>query len=221
MEKIPKTVDLFDISHTLAKSLFKSEEYPHAVIPKLSGYIIKLFERLGDSFMEIRDGVFVAKDAIISHGATILGPTVIGHGAEVRPGAYIRGSVIVGDGAVIGNSSEVKNSVIFDGAKLPHYNYAGDSVIGYMAHLGAGAIASNLRLDKRSVRICCGEEILDTGLSKLGVLLGDYCEVGCGSVLSPGAIIGRESIIYPLSSVRGVLPEGCVYDGGIREARGR
>ena len=217
MNKIPTTVDLFDISHTLAKSLFKSKEYPHAIFPELCAHIVKLFERLDSSYMEISEGVFVARDAEISKMATIIGPTIIGHGTQVRPGAYIRGSALVGDGAVIGNSTEVKNSVVFDEAKLPHYNYVGDSIIGYKAHLGAGAIASNVRLDKRSVRLVCEDEILDTGLRKLGALIGDYSEVGCGSVLSPGTVVGRECMIYPLSSVRGILPERCVYDGGIKE----
>ena len=143
----------------------------------------------------------------------ILPPAIIGHGTVLRHGAYLRGSVIVGDGAVIGNSTEVKNSIIFDGAQLPHYNYVGDSIVGYRAHLGAGATVSNLRLDKRSVIIRAEEERRDTGRRKLGALIGDRAEIGCGAVLCPGAVIGRRSTVYPLSLVRGVIGSGMIFDG--------
>jgi NDP-sugar pyrophosphorylase family protein len=153
--------------------------------------------------------VYIADDAKIWDGATICAPTVIGHKAEVRPGAFIRGNAIIGDGAVIGNSTEIKNAIVFDGAQLPHYNYVGDSIIGYKGHLGAGAIASNLRLDHKEISI----EGVNTGLRKIGVFLGDESEVGCGSVLCPGSVVGKNSAIYPLSTVTGYIPANSVYNG--------
>ena len=162
---------------------------------------------------EIQKNVFVHESAKIWAGATLVGPIIIGKNAEIRPGAFLRGKVIVGDGCVIGNSTEIKSSIIFDEAKLPHYNYVGDSIIGYRAHLGAGAIASNLRLDKKSIAIGCGSGRIDTGLKKLGVMLGDYAEVGCGALLCPGAIVGREAVIYPMTTVSGIISEREIYKG--------
>lgn len=222
MKNIPKTRDLFDIEHTVCRDLFYECEYAYEIIPEIGRQFEFIRKKLSGRFFEIKEDVFVAEDAKIWEGATISGPAVIGHGAEIRPGAYLRGKVIIGDGAVIGNSTEVKNSIIFDGAKLPHYNYVGDSIIGYRAHLGAGAIASNQRLDKGEIILRCGEDNISSGQRKLGTLLGDYAEVGCGSVLSPGAIVGREAIIYPLSHVVGVIPEACIFDGvSIKEKRCR
>jgi NDP-sugar pyrophosphorylase family protein len=151
----------------------------------------------------------IAKDAIISDKAVILPPTIIGHRTEVRPGAFVRGSVLVGDDAVIGNSTELKNCIVFDRAQLPHYNYVGDSIIGHRGHMSAGAIASNLRLDKGKISV----EGVATNLTKFGVCLGDFAEVGCSAVLCPGTIIGRGTLVYPLVMVKGVLPENKVYDG--------
>lgn len=213
MSNIPKTVDLFDSSHSIAEALLDECEYPFEVIPRIGDFIEDCARMLDRAYREIQKGVFVFEDAEISPFATLVAPLIIGRGAQIRSGAILRGRVIVGDGAVIGNSSEVKNSIILDEGKLPHYNYVGDSIIGFRAHMGAGAIASNLRLDKREVRLACGEERKDTGLKKLGVMLGDYAEIGCGTVLSPGAIVGREALIYPLSHVRGTIPERSVYDG--------
>ena len=202
---LPNLNELFDTNHTLARELFAECDTPYGVIPKIKDFIIELLLKLdGEEFVKLCDGVFAARDAKISNTATVIGPTVIGHGAEIRPGAYIRGSVIIGDGAVIGNSTEIKNSVIFDGAALPHYNYVGDSVIGYRAHLGAGAVISNLRLDKKSVTIRDGDKKVDTGLRKFGALVGDGAEIGCGAVISPGSIIERGCIVYPLSHVNGI-----------------
>jgi len=213
MSKIPKTIDLFDTSHSIAESLLEECEYPFEVISQIGDFIANCSRMLDRSYREIEPGVFVAPDAKISPYATLVGPLIIGRGADIRSGAILRGRVIVGDGAVVGNSSEVKNSIILDEGKLPHYNYLGDSIIGFRAHMGAGAIASNLRLDKREVSVRYDNEIKATGLKKLGVMLGDYAEVGCGSVLSPGAIVGREALIYPLTHVRGTIPERSVYDG--------
>ena len=168
---------------------------------------------LDETYRQVDEGIYIAKDAVVWDGATIVAPTIIGRKAEIRPGAFIRGGVIIGNGAVIGNSTEVKNSIIFDEAQLPHYNYVGDSIIGHRAHMGAGAIASNLRLDKSEVIISYGEEKMPTGLRKVGVFLGDRAEVGCGCVLCPGATIGRESVVSPLVRVVGCIPPDRIYDG--------
>ncbi len=218
---ILKTKELFDLSHTMAEALLCGCEYPHEALPRIGDYIKdRLIPSLDGSYREIGEGVFAAEDAKIWEGVTIVGPTVIGHGAEIRPGAFIRGNAIIGDGAVIGNSTEVKNAIVFDEAQLPHYNYVGDSIIGYKSHLGAGAIASNLRLDKKEILLRDADESMDSGLRKIGVFLGDHAEVGCGSVLCPGSIVGREAMVYPLSCVRGTVPSHTIYDGkSIKERR--
>lgn len=216
---IPKTDELFDISHTLAEVLLEECELPHLALGQIGDFIDDSISKLDRSYREVEKGVFISDDAIIWKGATLVAPTIIGRRAEIRPGAFIRGRVIVGDGAVIGNSTEVKNSIIFDEANLPHYNYVGDSIVGYRAHLGAGAIASNLRLDKCEVEILAENMRYPSGLRKFGAMIGDYAEIGCGSVLSPGSIICREAVIYPLCSVRGIIPERCVYDGKIIKER--
>ena len=213
MEKIPTVKELFDTSHTIAARLIESSYYGHRAIQNLGEFIKNLVANLDSEYEEISLGIFVARDAKISEKATVLAPAVICSGAEIRPGAFIRGKVIVGRGAVVGNSSEVKNSIIFDEAKLPHYNYLGDSIIGYRAHMGAGVIASNQRLDKRSIRLTSEDETIDTGMVKLGALIGDGAEIGSQSVLSPGAIICKGSIIYPLSHIRGGVGENQIYDG--------
>ena len=210
---ILKTKELFDLNHTLAVSLLSECEYPHEALSKIKDSILSLIPTLDDSFKEISEGVFVADDAKIWDNVTIVGPTIIGHKAEIRPGAFIRGNAIIGDGAVIGNSTEIKNAIVFDDAQLPHYNYVGDSIIGYKAHMGAGAIASNLRLDKKEITLKSEGEDMDSGLRKIGVFLGDHAEVGCGSVLCPGSIVGRATLVYPLSMVRGSIPERTIYDG--------
>lgn len=212
---IPKAEDLFDLAHTLAKELLLEEAYPFLALPKIKEFVGALIRRLPeDEYDRVGDDVLIAKDAEIASTATIEGPTVIGRKAKVRPGAYIRGAVLVGDDAVVGNSTEIKNAIVFDGVQIPHYNYVGDSILGYRAHMGAGAIASNFRLDHGNVTLKLGGEKRDTGLRKFGVLLGDFAEVGCGSVLNPGTIVGRETVIYPLSSVGGIIPERCVVKGG-------
>lgn len=210
---ILKTKELFDLSHTIAESLLSECEYPHYALPKIGEFIKNYSATLDSSYREISDGVFAADDAKIWDGVTIVGPTIIGHKAEIRPGAFIRGNAIIGDGAVIGNSTEIKNAIVFDGAQLPHYNYVGDSIIGYKAHMGAGAIASNLRLDKKIIILKSEDETMDSGLKKIGVFLGDCAEVGCGSVLCPGSIVGRDAIVHPLTKVIGSVPSGVIYDG--------
>lgn len=210
---ILKTNELFDLNHTLAGKMLSECEYPHLALPKIKELILDLIPALDSTYKEISEGVFAAEDAKIWDGTTIVGPTVIGSKAEIRPGAFIRGSVIIGDGAVIGNSTEVKNAIVFDGAQLPHYNYIGDSIIGYKAHMGAGAIASNLRLDKTEIVLKSENAEMKSGLKKIGVFLGDFAEVGCGSVLCPGSIVGREAMVYPLTTVIGTVPSGMVYDG--------
>lgn len=216
---IPLTEELFDLSHTAANEIFKNVKTPYEVLTKIKEYCIALSSKLGSDYEEIAEGVFAAKDAKISDKATIIGPAIIGHGTEIRPGAYIRGAVIIGDGAVIGNSTEIKNAVIFDGAQLPHYNYVGDSIIGYKAHLGAGAIISNFRLDHGNISIKADGEKIDTGLRKMGALVGDGAEIGCNSVVCPGSIVGRGCVIYPLSRVMGILPPDYYFYGDGRSPK--
>lgn len=216
---IPSAEELFDLSHTMAAELILEYDKPYEALAKIKEFCISLGERLPDDYREISPGVFAAHDAKISDRATLTGPLIIGRGTEIRPGAYIRGSVIIGDGAVIGNSTEIKNAIIFDGVQLPHYNYVGDSIIGYKAHLGAGAIVSNFRLDHENIKIKASGERIDTGLRKMGVLLGDYAEVGCNSVICPGSIIGRGCVIYPLSRVMGILPKEHYFYGDGRKER--
>ena len=217
MRKIPPTADLFNSKYTIAARLIESSHYGHRAILNLGEFLKGLLPFLPKEYEQISEGVFIAKGVRMSDSAVINGPAVICEEAEIRPGAFIRGNVIVGRGAVVGNSTEVKNSIIFDEAKLPHYNYLGDSIIGYKAHMGAGVIASNQRLDKRSVLIRASEETIDTGMKKLGALIGDFAEIGSGSVLSPGTIIGKNSMIYPLSHVNGVINENGIFDGSGKE----
>lgn len=209
MTNIPNVEELFDLEHTMAKDLLAGCKYPYEAIPKIGDFIKSLFDKLDDTYEKVSENVYIAKDAKVWPGTTIVGPTIIGHKTEVRPGAFIRGNVLVGDGAVIGNSTELKNCIVFDKAQLPHYNYVGDSIIGFMAHMSAGAIASNLRLDKEIISVSG----ISTGLTKFGVCLGDHAEVGCSAVLCPGTIIGKRTLVYPLVMVRGVLPGEKVYDG--------
>lgn len=206
---------LFDFDHTEAAELLASVAYPWEILPKLKEYIQSLQERLNENeYTEVKKGVFIHKTATVAPSAVIEAPTVIGEETEVRPGAFIRGSALIGKGCVIGNSTEIKNAVISDGVQIPHYNYVGDSILGYKSHMGAGCIASNFRSDKGNITVH-GECDIETGLRKLGVMLGDFAEIGCNSVLCPGSVIGRNSIVYPLSRVRGVLPENVILkDGG-------
>ncbi len=209
MKKCVKTHELFDCKTPYLKGLFENSEYPWDMLPKIKEYINKLIESGIDGFTEIADGVLVGKDVTIHPSVTIIPPAVIGHGCEIRPGAYLRGAVITGEGCVIGNSSELKNCILLDKVQVPHYNYVGDSVLGNKAHMGAGSICSNLKSDGKAV-VIHGDDDLQTGLRKIGAIMADGADVGCGCVLNPGTVIGKNTNVYPLTSARGVYPEGCI-----------
>lgn len=207
-----KTGELLDLTRTIASGLFENADYPWEVLGSIKSFILKLGESLPEELFEKRDGdIWIARDAEIYPSAHISGPCIIDSGAQVRHCAFIRGSVIVGKGCVVGNSVELKNSVLFDSVQVPHFNYVGDSVLGYKAHMGAGAVTSNVKSDRSPVAVKNGGEIMETGLKKFGAILGDNAEIGCNSVLNPGSVIGRGASVYPLSSVRGVVPAGCIY----------
>jgi len=203
-----KTKDLYDLSHTRAASLLENTVYPWEALAKIKDFILETGPQLPkDEFDEVSEHVWIAKDAVIYPNNYIGAPCIIGHKTEVRPGAFIRGSALVGDNCVVGNSTELKNVILFDNVQVPHYNYVGDSILGYKSHMGAGSITSNVKSDKKLVVVKCGEEKIETGLKKIGAMLGDRVEVGCNSVLNPGTIIGRDSNVYPTSCVRGTIPE--------------
>ena len=204
-----KTESLFESIPPHLRALFEACEYPWQIVERISGYINELLEKGIGGYSLYSDGVLVGKGASISKSAHISPPAIIGEECEIRVGAYIRGNVILGRGVVVGNSSELKNCILLDGAQAPHYNYVGDSILGCRAHLGAGAICSNLRSDGREV-IVRAEQIYPTGMRKLGAILGDRAEIGCGCVLNPGTIVGKNSRIYPLTSVRGIVPQDSI-----------
>ena len=204
--------ELYDLSHTKAEELLESVEYPWEALPKIGDFIRRLGESLDPEVYEQRgDAVWIAKSAKVAPTASINGPAIIGENTEVRHGAFIRGNALVGDGAVVGNSTELKNVILFDKVQVPHYNYVGDSILGYKSHMGAGSITSNVKSDKKPVVIKAGETRITTGMKKIGAMLGDEVEVGCGSVLNPGSIIGPHTNIYPLSMVRGYIPAQSIY----------
>lgn len=210
-----KTKELFDLSHTAAAEFLSGFEYPYEALPHIKGYIKDLICTLSeDEFYSPADGVWISKKAKVAPTACIIGPTVIYEGAEIRHCAYIRGSVIVGKDCVVGNSTELKNCILFDKTAVPHFNYIGDSILGYCSHLGAGAVSSNVKSDKTNVVIKDGDTRIETGLRKFGAMVGDFVEVGCNSVLNPGTVIGRNSTVYPGSRVRGVVPENSIYKSG-------
>lgn len=207
-----KIVNLYDLNNTIAKEIFSECEYPWEVLPKIKDFILELGNTLSsDEYDKIGDNVWIAKNAIIAPTAYINGPAIIGKNAEVRHCAFIRGNAIVGENAVVGNSTELKNVILFNNVQVPHYNYVGDSILGYKAHMGAGSITSNVKSDKKLVIVKNGDNKIETGLKKFGAMIGDNVEVGCGSILNPGCVIGRNTNIYPLSSVRGVVSENCIY----------
>ena len=207
-----KTIDLFDLSHTLAAPILENTEYPWEALDKIKDFIIELGKTLPeDEYDEVSENVWIAKDATIYPNNYIGAPAIIGHETEVRPGAFIRGSALVGDHCVVGNSTELKNVILFDNVQVPHYNYVGDSILGYKSHMGAGSITSNVKSDKKPVTVKDEKEKIKTGRKKIGAMIGDRVEVGCNSVLNPGTVIGRDSNIYPTSCVRGTVPENSIW----------
>lgn len=207
-----KTGELLDLEKTIAKALFVSDEEPWKVLVKIADFIKELGKSLSSKkFDKVDENIWIAKTAKISETASLNGPLIVDEYAEIRHCAYIRGNVIIGKNTVVGNSTELKNVVLFDSVQIPHYNYVGDSILGYKAHMGAGSITSNVKSDKSLVAVCYDAKKIDTGLKKFGAILGDYVEIGCNSVLNPGTIIGKNSSVYPLSSVRGFIKENCIY----------
>ena len=204
--------NLLNLDETIAKELFEGKTYPWEVLPEIGAFVEKLGKTLSPEEYDLVDeNVWIAKSAKVEKSAKIIGPAIIGKDAEVRQCAFIRGKVIVGEGAVVGNSTELKNAVLFNKVQVPHYNYVGDSVLGYRSHMGAGSICSNVKSDKKLVVVKDGSERMETGVKKFGAMLGDFVEVGCGSVLNPGTVIGRNTNIYPLSPVRGCVPANSIY----------
>lgn len=207
-----RVCNLFNLEETMAKELLEKVEYPWEALAQINDYIMVLGEKLSpEKYDKIGDNVWIAKTAKVMPTAYIQGPAIIGENAEIRHCAFIRGKAIVGEGAVVGNSTELKNVILFNKVQVPHYNYVGDSILGYKAHMGAGSITSNVKSDKKLVVVKNGKEQIETGIKKFGAMLGDEVEVGCGSVLNPGTVVGKNSNIYPLSSVRGVVPKKSIY----------
>lgn len=203
--------DLYNLNETVAADIFEGKTYPWEVLPEIKDFIIKLGNSLDPEIYEKKaEDIWVAKSAKIAPTACLNGPLIIDEEAEIRHCAFIRGSAIVGKGAVVGNSTELKNVILFNKVQVPHYNYVGDSILGYKSHMGAGSITSNVKSDKKLV-IVKGDNKYETGLKKFGAMLGDNVEVGCGSILNPGSVIGRNVNIYPLSSVRGIVPSDSIY----------
>ena len=203
--------DLYDLNETIAKDLFEGKTYPWEVLPEIGDFVKKLGETLSDEFDHPEENIWIHKSVKIAKTATLNGPLIIDADTEVRPGAFIRGNVLVGKNCVVGNSTELKNVVLFNTVQVPHYNYVGDSILGTHSHVGAGSITSNVKSDKTLVVVKNDGEEIETGLKKFGAMIGDYVEVGCNSVLNPGTVIGRNTNIYPLSPVRGVVPENSIY----------
>ena len=204
--------NLYNLEQTIAKDIFEGVTYPWEVLQKIEEFIISLGKTLDkNEYEEKGENIWIAKSAKVAPTAYIAGPAIIGKNAEIRHCAFIRGKAIVGEGAVVGNSTELKNVILFNKVQVPHYNYVGDSILGYKSHMGAGSITSNVKSDKKLVIVKNDKEQIETGLKKFGAMLGDEVEVGCSSVLNPGTVIGKHTNIYPLSSVRGVVPEHSIY----------
>ncbi len=204
---------LYDLNHTIAAAYLQQFTYPWEALKGIKELIVNLGSQLGEDFTEVAPQVWVHKTAKIAPTAYLGAPCIIGAQTEVRHCAFIRGSALVGEGCVVGNSVELKNVILFDKVQVPHYNYAGDSILGYKAHMGAGSVTSNVKSDK-SLVVIHGDAEIETGIKKVGAMLGDFVEVGCNSVLNPGTVIGRNSNVYPLSCVRGVVPENSIYKTG-------
>lgn len=204
--------ELYTLDETIAKDIFENVTYPWEVLPKIHSFILELGATLSEEeYDKVGEDVWIAKSANVFASAYIHGPAIIGKNAEVRHCAFIRGNAIVGEGAVVGNSTELKNVILFNKVQVPHYNYVGDSILGYKAHMGAGSITSNVKSDKKLVVVKTPDGNLETGIKKFGAMLGDEVEVGCGTVLNPGSVVGKHTNIYPLSSVRGFVPENSIY----------
>lgn len=207
-----KTKELFDLEKTIAVDVFDGCEYPWQVLPKIKEFTLSLGKKLNkEKFDEIAPDVWVAKSAKVAPTAFIAAPCIIDEEADIRHCAFIRGGVIVGKKCVVGNSTEMKNAIIFDNVQIPHFNYVGDSILGYKSHLGAGAVTSNVKSDKTLVTIKNGDYKIETGMKKFGAMVGDFTEVGCNSVLCPGTVVGRNCTVYPLSRVRGYLKENSIF----------
>lgn len=207
-----KTKELYTLSETIAEDIFKEAVYPWEALPKIGEFILELGNTLPeDRYEKMGENIWIAKSAKLFPSAYINGPVIIDEEAEIRHCAFIRGNAIVGKGAVVGNSTELKNVILFNKVQVPHYNYVGDSVLGYKAHMGAGAITSNVKSDKSLVAVKAEEGFIETGLKKFGAMLGDLVEVGCNSVLNPGTVIGKNASVYPTSSVRGYIPPDSIY----------
>ena len=207
--------DNFDISKTLAKQFLEKYEYPWEILPDISKIILLIQKDLGNDYKEVKKEVFIHQSAIVSESSVINAPCIIGKNTEIRTGAFIRGAVLIGENCVVGNSSEVKNSILFDCVQIPHFNYVGDSILGYRAHLGAGAVISNLKSDKSLVySFDEGANRVNTGLKKCGGFLGDLVEIGCNSVITPGTVIEKNSNVYPLSLVRGLVAQNSILKSG-------
>ena len=207
-----KIKNLYNLEETITKDLLEKFEYPWEALPEISKFILEIGPMLDKDIYEQKgENIWIAKSANVYPSAYIKGPAIIGENAEVRHCAFIRGNAIVGNNTVVGNSTELKNVILFNNVQVPHYNYVGDSILGYKSHMGAGSITSNVKSDKKLVIVKNGEEKIETGLKKFGAMIGDGVEVGCGSVLNPGSVIGKNTNIYPLSSVRGVVPENSIY----------
>ena len=212
MMKELTVAQLYTLEETIARDIFQGATYPWEVLPKIGAFIKELGETLpAEEYDKVGEDVWIAKSATVFESAYIHGPAIIGKNAEVRQCAFIRGNAIVGEGAVVGNSTELKNVILFNKVQVPHYNYIGDSILGYKAHTGAGTITSNLKSDKSLVTVLFEGEKFDTNVKKFGAMLGDHVEVGCNSVLNPGSVIGRNTSIYPLSFVRGYVEENSIY----------
>lgn len=209
-----KTDELLDLSHSMAGDYLGSFDYPWQALRGISDLILSLGSQLGKDYLEVTPHVWVHKSAVVAPSAYIGAPCIIGANTEVRHCAFIRGSALVGEGCVVGNSVELKNVILFDNVQVPHYNYVGDSILGYKAHMGAGSLTSNVKSDKTLVVVKNGPEQIPTGLKKFGAILGDHVEVGCNSVLNPGTVVGRNSNIYPTSCVRGMIPENSIFKTG-------
>lgn len=207
-----KIKNLYSLENTATAPLLQKYEYPYEVLPHIKEFILEYAKTLDmDKYVDMGDNIYVAKSATVAESASITGPCIIGENTQVRHCAYIRGSVFVGNDCVVGNSSEIKNVIIFNNVQVPHYNYVGDSILGYRSHMGAGSITSNIKSDRTNIKIRVGDSVIETGMRKIGAFLGDYVEIGCGSVMNPGTVIGKRTIVYPLSMVRGYIPENSIY----------